>query len=499
MNINIIHNLPFFSIFLAMLGGIITALINDKRKALKLNQIIVLIIFIMQAILLVNVYQNKETFTFMMGHFPAPWGNELRAGPLEALMATFFSFIMFITVSAGKKEIFEDIVENKIKYFFIMLNLIFGSILALIYTNDVFTAYVFIEINTIASCAAIMAKSHGRSIAASIHYLIMSSLGSGLFLIGLTMLYDITGHLLIPNIQASLIELAATGEYHTPLIVVTALVFIGLSIKSALFPFHTMLPNAYDSSTGATAGILSGLVLKSYIMLIIKFIFEVYSLEVFQSLKIQNIFFVFGILGMILGSIYAFRESRIKKMLAYSSVAQIGYIFMGLGLGSYAGVAAACFHMLAHACTKTALFVSVGQLQETNNKSAWIRDLKGTGRMHPFAGMTYTIGAFSMVGFPLFAGFASKYFFAVATANNKMTLSIVILALAISMILNALYFIPTVINIWAKPKEDLGLTKVVVPVSQKVYLVCFMLVNFTLGIFFNEFIEVIRLGIKLLG
>ena len=499
MKINIIHNLPFFSIFLAMLGGIITALVSDKKKALKINQTIILIVFAMSLTLLINVYQNQETFTFMMGHFPAPWGNELRAGPLEALMTTFFSLVMFITVSAGKKEIFEDIVEDKIKYFFIMLNLIFGSILALIYTNDVFTAYVFIEINTIASCAVIMAKSHGRSIAASIHYLIMSSLGSGLFLVGLTMLYDITGHLLMPNIQESLIVLSQTGEYRMPLIVITALIFIGLSIKSALFPFHTMLPNAYDSSTGSTAGILSGLVLKSYIMLIIKFIFEVYSLEVFASLKIQNIYFVFGILGMIMGSVFALKEVRIKKMLAYSSVAQIGYIFMGLGLGTYAGVAAACFHILAHACTKTALFASVGQLQEVNGKKSYIKDLRGTGRFHPFAGMTYTIGAFSMVGFPLFAGFASKYFFAVAAAGSRVRLGIVILALAVSMVLNALYFIPTVISIWTLPNDDRPMIRPSVPLTQKLYLASFIVINFALGIFFNEFMKVILLGINLLG
>ena len=499
MNINLIHNLPFFSIFLAMLGGILTALISDKRKALKLNQFIVLVVFTMSLILLINLYQNQETFTFMMGHFPAPWGNELRAGPLEALMTTFFSFIMFITISAGKKEIFEDIVEDKIKYFFIMINLIFGSILALIYTNDVFTSYVFIEINTIASCAVIMAKSHGRSIAASIHYLIMASLGSGLFLIGLTMLYDITGHLLMPNIQESLIALAQSGEYRMPLIVVTGLIFIGLSIKSALFPFHTMLPNAYDSSTGSSAGILSGLVLKSYIMLIIKFIYQVYSLEVFTSLGMNKIYFVFGILGMIFGSLLALKEVRIKKMLAYSSVAQIGYIFMGIGFGTYYGIAAACFHMLAHACTKTALFASVGQLQEVNHKKNWIKDLRGTARLHPVAGLTYTVAALSMVGFPFLAGFASKYFFAIATGYNQTRLTIVIIALAISMILNALYFIPTVISIWSMPHDSSLLVKPVVPLSQKLYLLAFVAVNFALGIFFNEFMKVILLGINLLG
>lgn len=497
MSVNWIHNLPFFSIFLAMLGGIITALISDGKKALRLNQLIISIVTIFSVVLLFNVCQNNETFTFMMGHFPAPWGNELRAGPLEALMASVFSFTMLITVTGGEHCFLKDIVKDKIHYFFIMINLIFGSILALIYTNDVFTAYVFIEINTIASCAVIMAKGHGRAIAASIHYLIMSSLGSGLFLIGLSILYDITGQLLMPSIQTQLIQLAQTGEYRVPLLVVTALVFVGLSIKSALYPFHTMLPGAYDNATCASAGILSGLVLKSYIILIIKFIFQVFSLDVFNMLKINNVFFIFGIIAMIMGSYNALHEVRIKKMLAYSSVAQIGYIFMGIGIGTYAGIGAACFQILAHAVTKTGLFVSVGSLLRVNGYMPNIKDLQGTARLNKVAGITYTVCSLSMVGVPLFAGFASKYYLALATTGNQAQMAIVLTALAISMILNALYFIPTLISIWS-PGDKMR-PKVYVNNMEKFVLVCFVLCNFALGIFFKDFFNIIMQGLQLLG
>lgn len=497
-SVNWIHNFPFFSIFLTMLGGILTALISDSKKALRLHQFITVVVSMMSFILLFSLVTNNETFTFMMGHFPAPWGNELRAGPLEALMASVFSVLMLLTVTSGQKEILNDIVADKVKYFFIMLNLIFGSILALIYTNDVFTAYVFIEINTISSCAVVMAKGHGRSIIASIHYLIMSSVGSGLFLLGLCMIYAITGHLLMPDIQNQIIQLAQNGAYHYTLMVVTGLVFIGLSIKSALFPFHTMLPNAYDNTVSAGAGILSGLVLKSYIILILKFIFNVFSIEVIEMLKIQNVLFVFGIIGMIMGSIYAFKEVRIKKMLAYSSVAQIGYIFMGFGIGNMAGFVAACFHILAHASTKTLLFISVGSLIDTEGGKKGIRDLQGTARKNPFAGIAYTVGALSMVGVPLFAGFASKYFFAIATTGNKTLMAIVLAALAISMVLNAIYFIPTVISIWSKPTKDLS-NAPQPTLSFKVCCVCFIGINFILGIGFSPIVEIIKQGLALLG
>ena len=190
MSVNWIHNIPFFSIFGIMLTGILTALINDGRKAKKLHLTVIAIIFVMSLILLGSVVKNNESFTFMMGHFPAPWGNELKAGPIEALMACAFSVVMFCTVLAGQEEIHSDIVAEKQKFFFIMLNLLFGSMLALIYTNDLFTAYVFIEINAIASCSIVMAKSNGRALSAAMLYLVMGSLGLGLFLFGISTLYD---------------------------------------------------------------------------------------------------------------------------------------------------------------------------------------------------------------------------------------------------------------------------------------------------------------------
>jgi multicomponent Na+:H+ antiporter subunit D len=191
-HINWIHNIPFFSIFLAMLCGIITALVKNGRLAFKIHSAMVFTIFIMSVILLISVVKNNEIFTFMMGHFPAPWGNELRAGPLEALMAVTFSIVMLLTVSGGSEFIFKDVVPEKQPLYFIMLNALFGAMLALVYTNDIFTAYVFIEINTIASCALIMAKGTPQSMVGTTHYLVISLLGSGMFILGVCILYSIT-------------------------------------------------------------------------------------------------------------------------------------------------------------------------------------------------------------------------------------------------------------------------------------------------------------------
>lgn len=135
-HVNWIHNIPFFSIFLAMFCGIITPLIKNGKTAHKVHALMVLIVAIMSAILLVNVTTTGESFTFMMGHFPAPWGNELRAGPLEAMMALIFSVVMLLTTTGGQEFIFHDVVPEKQSFYFIMLNALFGSMLALAYTWD---------------------------------------------------------------------------------------------------------------------------------------------------------------------------------------------------------------------------------------------------------------------------------------------------------------------------------------------------------------------------
>lgn len=500
-HLNLVHNIPFFSIFFAMFCGIITPLIKNGRTARRLHGFMVLLIGALSVVLLVNVTQNGEAFTFMMGHFPAPWGNELRIGPLEALLAVMVSTVMFLTITAGSEEIFREVVPEKQNLYFIMLNATFGAMLAMTYTNDIFTGYVFIEILTIASCTLILAKGTKQAIVGTTHYLVFGCMGSGLFLLGVCILYGITGQLLFPQIKEGVAALMATGDYHFALMIVVSLMFVGLGIKSALFPFHSALPTAYGSTMTTSSGILSGLVLKAYIILAIKLTFEVFTVQTLVELKIADVMFVLGVLGMVMGSVYAVRESRMKRMLAYSSVAQIGYIFMGIGLGSIAGMLAACFHVFAHAVTKSMLFVCCGAFIEDAGGKEQLENLKGAAHRNPLSGIAFTVGALSMIGVPLFAGFISKLYFAMAAVEmTGPRLVLVLAALAISMILNAMYFLPSVIAIWTRPKEDGegASKKAQISPTFALAMVLFIVVNLVLGIGYRPIIDVMKQGIELI-
>ena len=151
-----------------------------------------------------------------------------------------------------------------------------------------------------------------------------------------------------------------------------------------------------------------------------------------------------------MGSVYAIRESHIKRMLAYSSVAQVGYIFMGIGLGTEAGMAAACFHILVHATSKPLLFLCAGRLSCLTEHKKDLHDLMGSAYRDPLAGAGFTVGAMSMIGIPLFAGFTSKLNFATASVLSAEKMLLTLFVLALSSVLNALYYIPAVTALWSR-------------------------------------------------
>ncbi len=492
-----ICNIPFFCIVLCLATGVISSVLKPKvAKAISVS--LVSLCLLGSVCILLYTIGTGEAFTYMMGHFPAPWGNEIRAGVLEGVMATFFCTIMLLALLGGEKYLKIDIEEPKQNLYFVLINLLLSSLLALIYTNDLFTAYVFVEINTIAAGGLIMIRSNGHSMLAATKYMIMSLLGSGLLLIGITLQYDLTGHLLMSNIKEAIGELAVTGEYAVPLTVIIGLMSVGIAIKSALFPFHAWLADAYGYSTASSSAILSSLVSKAYIFLLIKIMYRVIGTEVFWNSKITNVFFVLGVAGMLFGSFSAIKEHDMRRMIAFSSVAQIGYIYMGLGFGTELGMVAAVFHILSHAATKSMLFVACRGLSEVSGDKKDFSDLKGSGFRNKIAGVAFSVGAFSMVGVPLFAGFISKlYLTSAALETMSVKMAVAVIVLAISTILNALYFIRAVISIYTQRNEHYRDAAFRPGKSFCVGMVCFIVINFVLGLASYPIINAIEQGLKM--
>ena len=498
------YNVPFLSVFLALLTAIVIPLLSRApRAAERLTMAVTAVVGVLSAYLLANVAWTGDSFTFMMGHFPAPWGNELRAGPLEALLALFFCAVLFLSLLGNLGSTREDIPEGRRGPYYVMINLIMSSLLALIYTNDIFTAYVFIEINTIAACAIVAAKDCGETIRAALRYLVMSLVGSGLILISISLLYDLTGHLLMPDMHAAIAKLAATGHYTRSLTVSLILMTIGLSIKSALYPFGAWLPDAHGSATNASSAVLSGLVLKGHIFLILKVFCRVFGTNTVRLLRGDTILLGFGILGMVVGSLHALRQTNAKRMIAWSSVAQVGYIFMGIGLNTPAGFAAACLHILVHATVKPMLFTAVGGLVDVSGHDKELHALRGAFYRNRWAGVGLVTGACSMVGIPAFAGFASKLCLASAAIEASEAIP-GLTALALSSLLNALYYIPAVIVILTprdgtEDRQAGGRPPSSRSLSYGGTIAAFLALTFFLGLCYGPVMRVIEWGLEVLG
>lgn len=492
-----VQNFPCFSIILCLFAGILSSGLKDKA-AMRVNTCLLGIVTLLSGATLLYTLQTGQSFVYVMGKFPAPWGNEIRAGVLEALTALFFCVIMLLSLLGGRHKLLEEVESGKTYLYYVLTDLLLSSLLALVYTNDMFTAYVFVEINTISACGLIMIRQNGRTIEAAVRYMIMSLLGSGLLLLGLCMLYDLTGHLLMSNMKESVARLAATGQYEIPLIVAIVLISVGICIKSALFPFHAWLPDAYGYSTVSSAAILSSLVSKGYIFLLIKIIYRVIGFDIYGDTRIIDVLFAFGLMGMIFGSLSAIKENDVRRMIAYSSVAQIGYIYMGFGMGTEAGMTASVFHILSHAATKSLLFIAAIGLTDVSGGSRKFIELTGAGYRNKWAGAAFTVGSLSMVGMPPFSGFISKLLFAQAAVQNHVKMLPALIVLGVSTILNAIYFMKTVIRIYTP--VGYSAYPSITFVKMRVYavtLVAFILLNVILGISSQPVVDMIRQGLAM--
>ncbi len=495
---SLVHNFPFFSILLCMISGIFTSVLSH-RAAKRLTLAVAGASLLFSAFTLALTLGLDGNYPFMMGHFPAPWGNEIRIGRLEALMATGFSAVVFITLAAGQFHTPVFVSEKKQNLYCIMIDLALAATLVMIYTNDLFTAYVFIEIMTIASCALVAVRQNGHTLVAATRYMVMNLLASGLVLLGVSMLYGITGHLLMEPLSRAVRVIHESGQYSGPLTVVIALITTGLGIKSAMFPFHAWAPDTYAYAPPMSSAILSGVVSKAYLFLLIKFFWRVIGIDIIIQQQIGQFLLFVGIAGMILASLMAISQRDVRRMVAFSSVAQISYVYIGIGMGTEAGLAAALFQMLAHSAAKSLLFLSTWELVNVSGDHKRFHYLHGAGYRHVPAGIVFTVSAMSMVGIPFTGGFIAKLQLAAAGMPlGGWTGALILISLALSTLLNAVYFLHTVVSIYRRQPENIEYEP---PKQQPRHVAAALFLSMTLivylGVGSGPIMRVIEAGLKM--
>lgn len=381
------------------------------------------------------------------GPYEAPWGIVLSIGPSEAFFTALFLLIAMTLSASSLRLLPVEAPAGRLLVYPSLFHISLVSVLGVLMTGDLFTGFVFLEVSALSSCGLILIARSEDAPLATLKYLVLSSLGSGLFLMGAAYVYGITGHLNLMYLGRHLAS-AASG-YPAVMSVSLALFLTGLGLKSAIFPLHLWLPDAYAAAPTPVTAFFSALSSKAPAILLVKLLYGVYSGSLLAGTAVGPVLTMLGAAGMLGGSLLALRQTRLKRVLAYSSVAQMGYIFLGIGLGSPAGTALALYHMAAHSLSKACLFLSAGTLASERGQA--LPALWGIGRVRPVTLGIFTVASFSVVGIPILPGFISKFNLSLAAldAGTPWLLGVILL----SGLLSAAYYFPIIIRGFFSPGD----------------------------------------------
>lgn len=364
--------------------------------------------------LLVQVLESGPVI-YEFGGWEAPWGIEYRIDLLNAPLLVLVSGISAVVLFAARKSIEAEIPKDRHVLFYIAWLLCMAGMLGILATGDAFNVFVFLEISSLSAYTLIALGKDRKSLWASYQYLIAGTIGATFILIGIGLMYMMTGTLNMADMAERLPEVSSSRTVFTAF----AFFIVGVCLKLALFPLHVWLPNAYAYAPSVVAAFLAATATKVAIYILIRFKYGIFGFDfAFSSLPLQSIFLTLGLTGIFVASIAAIYQDNLKKLLAYSSVAQIGYLIVGLGLANESGLMATLLHMLNHGLMKAALFLALAavvfRLGEAN-----LSEMHGLASRMPWTMAAFLIGGLSLIGVPLTVGFVSKWYLVTAAIEHN--------------------------------------------------------------------------------
>ena len=319
--------------------------------------------------------------------------------------------------------------KERTNFYYLMMLLVNSGMLGIVLSGDLVSFYIFWEIMSW-SAFLLICYNRGPALAAGMKYIIMSVVGSVAMLIGIISLYASYGTL---SISAIAPQIASASSAYVLFVLISF--GIGFGIKGAIVPLHTWLPDAHSEAPSPFSSVLSGIMIGMGIYGVFAVIFAV--------LGTRNIFPLLVILGLInlfMGEMSAFTQNNIKRLLAYSTIGQVGLITFAIGIATHGGIMGSLFQIVNHALAKSLLFLCVGYMTYRAG-SVSISSLNGMGRRMPLTSLAFTIGAFSLVGLPPFAGFPSKFLILKAALAKQEILFTVLAALVLlATIIEGAYF-----------------------------------------------------------
>lgn len=410
------EHLPILLVILPLFGAILTAFLRSGTFAWAIALLVDLILPLLAFTLLLDVIAAGKPVSYHIGGWPPPWGIEYRIDALNAFVLLIITIIGAVTVPYARKSVARELESHQHPWFYTMYLLCLTGLLGIVATGDAFNAFVFLEISSLATYVLIALGRNRPSLVASYQYLIMGTIGATFYVIGVGLLYLVTGSLNFVDIAQ---RLGPIADQQWPA-VMAALSFltVGICLKLALFPLHGWLPNAYTCSPSFVTAFLAGTATKAAIYLLIRILYSVFGTAIaFERLPVTEVLVVLSIAAMFLASLTAVFEENAKRILAYSSIAQIGYITLGIALANQAGLTGAIVHLFNHALIKTALFLALGAILFRTG-SVQMSHLAGIGRKMPLTLAAFVIAALGLIGVPGTSGFISKWHLALGSIEH---------------------------------------------------------------------------------
>ncbi|NQV60519.1 MAG: monovalent cation/H+ antiporter subunit D family protein, partial [Alphaproteobacteria bacterium] len=377
------------------------------------------------ATLAYSTYHNG-IIHYDMGGWAPPWGIEYVVDTANAFILLLVSAIATVVLAFSPASVAKEIRPGSQHLFYCMFILCLTGLLGIAVTGDAFNVFVFLEISSLSSYALIALGGQRKALTAAFQYLVMGTIGATFFLIGVGLLYMMTGTLNMADMQARIPAL----QDSRPVLTAFAFITVGLALKAALFPLHLWLPNAYAYAPSAVSAFIASTATKVSLYVLLRFTFTIFGAKfAFLGLPLHWVLLVPAVIAMFAGSFTAIFQRDIKRMLAYSSIAQIGYITLAISLASSAGIAAALIHIFNHGLMKAALFCAMGCIFYRIG-STRIENMAGLGQQMPWTMTAIIVAGLSLLGVPLTAGFISKWYLVQAALQADLWWLVLLIALS---------------------------------------------------------------------
>ena len=416
-------HLSLLLVVIPLMAAPVTAVLPNGRLPWLFATIIAWTCFAL-AIWQFSLVAGGNVISYELGGWAPPWGIEYRIDIVNAFVALIVSGIAAITLPYALLSVEKEIPSKQLSLFYATFLLCLDGLLGITLTGDIFNLFVFLEISSLSSYVLISMGRHRRALTASFQYLIMGTIGATFFLIGVGLMYAETGSLNMADLSTRLPAILEHRTVHTAF----AFIVVGVALKLAMFPLHVWLPNAYTYAPSAITVFLAATATKVAIYIMIRVVYTVFSTGFAQDTPTNDMFLILGIFGVLFASVYAIYQRDAKRLLAYSSVAQIGYMVLGIGFASAMGLMATTLHIFNHALMKGALFMAVGALVYRVGSSR-IEDISGLGRQMPWTFAAIFIAGLSLIGVPGTAGFISKWYLVLAALEQGAWLIAIVILL----------------------------------------------------------------------